>query len=259
MRLSALFAACLFAALSLPPLASTAAAGPGEHASGSIVMQAQWNGVPITLGGNIQLFRRGSLYRLDLLSLGVPGADPTISSLLGPLLGQSGATVIYDGASGAVSAYATGSHLFYESTPRGAVPVTAGPPPSAAAESGDPFALLAAIVRETHDMQHAAIELTGHSNVNGHPASDMAVTLQRTLPGKAPEDYHAQLELAEDLDGFPVRIGVTSTPATKDAIGGSVRLDLTTVERANPDDGVFAVPGGYTRVPSLGDVLRPTH
>jgi hypothetical protein len=256
MRLLRISAVLVLGILALLPLTGDATPAPGERASGSLTMQAQWNGAPITLGGNVQLSRRGALYRLDLLSLGIPGADSTTSGLLGALLGQGGATVIYDGATSAVTAYSTSSHVFYEAPPR-TPPSVATAPPSASADTGDPLALLAAIVRATHDMQRAAVELTGHSTVNGHPSSDLDLSLQRARPGKAPEEYHAQLELAEDLDGFPVRIVFTSTPATKDAIGGSVRLDLTTVEHANPDDGVFAVPAGYTRVPSLGDVLRP--
>ncbi len=34
-----------------------------------------------------------------------------------------------------------------------------------------------------------------------------------------------------------------------------MKLDLTTVVRETPDDAVFAVPAGYTRVSSLSGVL----
>ncbi|GAC1585436.1 MAG: hypothetical protein NVS3B28_08130 [Candidatus Velthaea sp.] len=120
----------------------------------------------------------------------------------------------------------------------------------------DPLEALAGVTRQLHDVQRAAILFTGHANMNGHPVSDIDVQLKRQMPGKPLEDYHAQLSLADDLDGFPVRILFSSVPATPNAFGGNVRLDLTTVQRDTPADSIFAVPAGFTRVTSLGDVLR---
>jgi hypothetical protein len=85
------------------------------------------------------------------------------------------------------------------------------------------------------------------------------VLVRRQRPGKALEDYHAQLALADDLDGFPVRILFSSTPPTPQDFGGSLRLDLTAIAREAPDEALFAVPAGYTRVTSIGEVLQAAH
>jgi hypothetical protein len=229
-------------------------AAQGERASGTIVVQTQLQGADVTLGGNIALYRRGPLYRLDLLSLGVPGADPATSAMLGALLGPGGATIVYDGATGAISAYANGNRTYYTESrsPAGAtaIPPSAGDAPRA---NGDPLAILAAIAKATATMQQASIILTGHAAVNGHPTSDLDVHLERRLPGKAAETYHAQFALADDLDGFPVKV----TAESSGGMTGKFQLNLTTIEAASPGDEIFAIPEGYTRVSNLGDVLRP--
>ena len=79
--------------------------------------------------------------------------------------------------------------------------------------------------------------------------------MKRQLPGKPAENYHAQLALADDLAGFPVQLTLQSVPATPSALGGTMKLDLTSVQPDNPDDAMFRVPAGYTRVDSPSGIL----
>jgi hypothetical protein len=231
-------------------------AAPGERASGTIVVETQLQGADVTLGGNIVLYRRGPLYRLDLLSLGIPGSDPTTSAMFGALLGPGGATIIYDGATGSISAYANGNRTSYTASPTPAAAAAAPPSaPGAPRANRDPLAILAAIAKATANVQQASIILTGHAPMNGHPTSDFDVQLERDLPGNVPEKFHAQFALADDLDGFPVKVTAESSGRTT----GKFQLNLTTIEAASPGDEMFAIPVGYTRVNSIGDVLRPPH
>lgn len=246
-------AALLAAGLALPVAGAGAAAPTGFRSTGTLVVQATIGGSPLNVGGNIALFARGTMYRLDLLSLGFPGADPTASSVAGALLAPGGATLLYNGLTGAVSAYSTGNHAYYEDAARSA---RAAPSPPPDGVTAGPLATLAGVARQLHDAQRAAILLTGHSSVNGHPTDDLDVSLQRHRPGKPPEDYHAQISLATDLDGFPVRIAASSIAPTPQDFGGSLRLDLTVVARDSPDVTIFAIPPGLTRVDSLGAVLQ---
>jgi hypothetical protein len=232
----------------------------GFRSTGTLVVRATISGSPLDVGGKIALYRRGSFYRLDLLSLGFPGTDATLSAAAGALLVPGGATLLYDGATGTVSAYSNGNRAYYEdASPAPAGQRTASPSPAPtplAAGAADPLAALATVVRQLTDVQRAAILFTGHSTTNGHATDDLDVTVRRQRPGKALEDYHAQLSLADDLDGFPVRILLSSTPATPQDFGGSLRLDLTTISRDNPADSIFTIPPGYTRVTTLGAVLQ---
>lgn len=231
---------------------------PGLRSSGTLVVQANVQGQPLDIGGNVALYHKNDLYRLDVLSLGFPGTDKGLSALASTLIGPGGVTVLYDAATGAMTAWSTANRTYFPmAAPRAQ---TAGAPatPSASATAsagGDPLAALATIGKALANVQTATIQLTGHRTVNGHPTTDVDVQMKRQLPGKPLEDYHAQVALADDLGDFPVQIAFESTPATKDAMGGKFKLDLTSIQRDTPDDSVFVVPQGYTRASSLSGVL----
>jgi hypothetical protein len=260
----AIAAAIVSSLLGAPAAVDAEAPAAGFHSTGTLVVQATISGTPLSVGGNIALYRRGSMYRLDLLSLGFPGTDATTSAVAGALIAPGGATLLYNGATGAVSAYSTGNQVYYEDTksrrPDGPAPprpaIGTGGADRAGPTASDPLTILAGVVRQLHDVQDASIALTGHSTTNGHPTDDLDVLVRRQRPGKAREDYHAQLALADDLDGFPVRILFSSTPPTPQDFGGSLRLDLTAIVPEPPAEGDFVVPAGYRRVNSLGEVLQ---
>lgn len=239
------------ALLAAAPLTSNVA---GIRSSGSLVVSANLAGTPLNIGGNVAVYHRGEQYRLDLLSLAFPGLDKNLSAVAGSLIVPGGATFLYDGATGAMIAYSTANRTYFVQGGRTAAAPGAGAsaPPAA---PGDPLAMLATITRQLHDVRSASIQLLGHSVVNGHPASDLDVQLHRETPGGSLESDHARIELADDLDGFPLQIAFSSTNASPTAFGGSFKLDLTTIQRDIPDEGVFAVPSGFTRVDSLAGVL----
>jgi hypothetical protein len=229
----------------------------GLRSSGTIVVAARVEGQPLNLGGNIALYRKGALYRLDVLSLGIPGTSSEISAAATALLGPGGITLVYDATTGAVTAWSTESRSWYPVTPPHAQQhgATAAVPPPDAASGSDPLAALAGVGAALRDVQAATIQLLGHKTVNGHPTTDVDVQMKRQRPGKPFEDYHAQVALADDLSDFPVQIAFSSVPATATAFGGSMKLDLTDVQPATPDDAMFVVPSGYARAASLSAVL----
>lgn len=234
-----------------------ASAVPGLRSSGTLVMQANIQGQPLDIGGNVALYHKNDLYRLDVLSLGFPGTDKGLSALASTLIGPGGVTLVYDAANGAMTAWSTTNRTYYPMSParaqRGGAP--ASPAATSNPSAADPLSALATVAKALENVQTATIQLTGHRTVNGHPTTDVDVQMKRQLPGKALEDYHAQVALADDLGDFPVQIAFESTPATKDAMGGKFRLDLTSVQRDTPDDAVFVVPQGYARASSLSGVL----
>ena len=44
-----------------------------------------------------------------------------------------------------------------------------------------------------------------------------------------------------------MQITLRSVPATSNAFGGTMKLDLTSVQPDTPDDSFFTVPQGYMR------------
>ncbi|HTJ25324.1 MAG TPA: hypothetical protein VMA36_04075 [Candidatus Limnocylindria bacterium] len=231
---------------------------PGLRSGGTLVVSARVEGQPLNLGGNVALYHKGALYRLDLLSLGFPGTSSEVSAIAASVLAPGGITLVYDGTTGAVTAWSSASRSYYPVTqPRGQTAPPNAPPPSAApgGSGGDPLAVLANVAGALRDVQTATIQLLGHKPLNGHPTTDIDVQMKRQQPGKPLEDYHAQLALADDLSDFPVQIAFSSVPPTASSFGGSMRLDLTDVQPAAPDDAMFAVPAGYARAASLSAVL----
>lgn len=241
-----------------PSLLGAGATIPGLRSSGTLVVQANVQGEPVNVGGKVALYHKGALYRLDLLSLGFPGTSSDLSTLAATLIGQGGVSVLYDGATGGLTAWSNANRTYYSAAPARPATPPAAQAPSAPANAGDPLSALANVATTLHDVQSAIIQLTGHNMVNGHPSTQLDVQMKRQLPGKPFEDYHLQLALADDLNDFPIQIVLQSVPATKSAFGGVAKLDLTTVQRDTPDDSMFMVPQGYARVSSLGDVLKPT-
>jgi hypothetical protein len=250
-------AACAALLLASPSLLG-ATSIPGLRASGTLVVRANVQGSPLNVGGNVAMYHKGSLYRLDVLSLGFPGTSGDLSVLAATLIAPGGVSALYDGATGAMTAWSNGNRTYYTETP--AKPQT---PPTAAAAgasspaaSGDPLGALAGIASVLRDVQSATIQLVGHSAVNGHPATNLDLQMKRQRPGKPLENYHAQVALADDLAEFPVQITIQSVPATTNAFGGTAKLDLTSIQADTPDDSLFVVPQGYTRVDSIAGVLR---
>ncbi|HEY6234679.1 MAG TPA: hypothetical protein VIW69_06245, partial [Candidatus Elarobacter sp.] len=109
LRALAASAALLFTS---PSLLGATASIPGLRASGTLVVQANVQGSPVNVGGNVALYHKGSLYRLDVLSLGFPGTSGDLSALAATLIGPSGISALYDGSTGALTAWSNGNRTY---------------------------------------------------------------------------------------------------------------------------------------------------
>ncbi len=230
---------------------------PGLRSSGTLVVSANVSGEPINVGGNVALYHKGTLYRLDVLTLGFPGTSGGLSALASTLIGPGGVSLLYDGATGATTAWSNQNKTYYQMARPARAGVRHGGarraerarrPERPARRPGEP---------RPDPARRAERDDPAHRPQDGQrpPTTDIDVQMKRQLPGKPLEDYHAQVALADDLGEFPVQIAFASVPATKTAFGGTMKLDLTSVVRETPEDAVFAVPAGYTRVTSLSGVL----
>lgn len=245
-----------FAALAFTAFCA-AAPPPGLRGNGTMVVQTSFSGTPITVGGNVAIAHKGSLYRIDVLSLGLPGAGSDMAALAAAFLPKGGISGVYDSASGATTVWSDTNRTYYIVAPaRAASPAAASAPATTTTGAPDPLAFLAQASSMLQNVQSASAQLIGHATVNGHQATQLDFSLKRQLPGKPAENYHAQTALADDLGGFPVQLTVQSTPATSSQIGGTMKLDLTSVRAEMPDDAAFVTPQGYTRVDSLGGILK---
>ncbi len=268
MRFRAL--ALLGAVACAAPSAASAQAATGKTGdatgyvgAGDVVIGTTIAGAAITLGGHITLEERGSRLRIDVLSLAIPGMDPTLSALAsGQLFPPGGFTSSYDRRDATYTVWSSGKHAYYVGGGR-ATSANAGDAPStfsnpaagAIANGANLFDAFGALRGLKDDKEFSAsVTLTGHTNLFGHPVTGVSYKLtQSALAGNASLDAHGELELADDLDEVPVRVIASVTSGNIPP--SSLHLNLTSLAKQTPDEADFAPPRDYTRAKSISDVL----
>jgi len=242
---------------------ATAAPDPGGFlGKGQLVVQTAVGGVDkFTVGGDIALEQRGELLRLDVVSLGLPGANSTLSSVLGTqLFPPGGFSLVFDRKAATYTLWSTAKRTYYTSTPQAGAPkASASPAPlgDAIGAAGNLFAPLAFAKTFRNDASFtASLTLVGHGQVNGHPATGLDYQYARMTKTGERTDVHGRLQLADDLDEIPVQI--TASIKSKTIPESSLRLDLTSLAKQTPNEGDFMVPSGFVRTSDLGSVLGKT-
>ena len=261
--------ATVLAIASLGATAVDAQAPPaagGYVGKGQLVVQTAFGAGndKLTVGGDIALEEKGAQLRLDILSLAIPGAGATLSAVLGTqLFPPGGFTVVYDRRASSYTVWSNAKRSYYTSSTAGtaAAGSATGSPAGAIvaplAAAGDLFGAFAfAKPLKDDTVFNLQLSLAGHGSVNGHPATGLNYVYARTTTSGDAIDIHGTLQLADDLDAVPVQI--TAGGKTKSIPESSFRLDLTTLARQTPPDADFAVPPGYARAATIGDVLGKT-
>jgi hypothetical protein len=233
----------------------------GYAGKGSLVIQTSLGETKLTVGGNIAFEQRDALIRIDVLSLAIPGADPTVSALLGTqLFPPGGFSIVYDRTASTYTIWSNAKRLYYTQTKTRADATPAPTPipvPSASASPGATNGLFGvfSFLRSLKDDKVFTISftLTGHGTVNGHPATGLTFQYLKTTTAGETTDFHGQLKLADDLNDIPIEIA--ASVKTKGVPESSFRLDATSIAQTDPPDADFSVPAGYARAASLGDVI----
>ena len=172
-RATALIALISLSFFNAPAVHSADMAAAGFTSRGNAVIRVAFNGTPIDLGANIALAQRNSSYRLDILSLSIPGTDPTLNAIAQSLLPSGGYTVVFDRAKATTIVWSSSKHTY------------------AILGSGDaqPVAKPAAATKATSNITGSlqklktmtlSLALAGHGTTNGHPTTglDYAVKFQ---------------------------------------------------------------------------------
>ncbi len=245
-------------AASFAALAGTAAPA-GYVGKGQLVLRtalgASASAVALTLGGDIALEAKGEKLRVDLLDLGIPGADPTLSAVLSTqLIPPGGFTIVYDRSASTYTVWSNAKRAYYAGGGAAAKAAPAEGTGAGLAAAGDLLGAFAfARTLKDDSAFTVTLSLAGHGNVNGHPATGLDYQYARTTSAGDATDVRGRLQLADDLDGVPVE--VTANLKIRSLPESALRLDLTSLLQANPPAADFAVPAGYARAPAIGDVL----
>jgi hypothetical protein len=217
---------------------------------------------PVTVGGRIAVEQRDRLLRIDVLSIAIPGMNPTAAAAAGAaaqaiqFFPPGGFTVVLDQRAmtytlwaGATQKYFTGKMRAPGSAAAASPTPTPKPTPSASPAPFDPLSMF----KELKNIKSFSIALKGHGTTNGHPTTEYDFQIERDNGQGDTFEAHGQAQLADDLDEFPVQIQVSAKGKTIPA--SSLRLDLGKLDRRVPSNDDFVVPRGYVQAQSPQEVL----
>lgn len=243
------------AVFSAPVQAQTPAASPtpkptpfsGFSAHGTIAAHAQIGGSPIAFGTEIAVASSERRVRIDLLRVSFSGDSPSMNAMIARSLPTSPVALVYDQAARTATVWSEATRTYY----RTIVHMPSGKHPSSPKETVtdspiDQFLRATKSLTE-FDTLNQAVTLVGHQPVNGHLSTVLHVTLESQKHGGKLQHIGADLALADDLSGFPIRLWMTG----KGEFEGDLKIDLATASFARPDPSVFKVPSGYKRVDSF--------
>jgi hypothetical protein len=237
-----------------------AADEPGGYVGkGQLVVRTSIGGsTSLTIGGDVAIEELGSRLRLDVLSLAIPGTDPTISALLGTqLFPPGGFTIVYDRTSASFTVWSNAKRRYYTNASAAPQPATPIPEVSAGGTASDLFSIFSfAKSLKNDDAFNVALGMTAHHVVNGHPATGLNFQYLRTTKASGTTDLHGTFEFADDLDGVPVEITVAGK--SRAFPESALRLDFSSLVKQTPPDTDFDPPPGFARAASIGDVIGKT-
>jgi hypothetical protein len=239
-------AGCTGAVLAQP------AATQGYAGTGDAVVQTNLAGAALTIGANVAFEARGDHVRLDVLSIAVPGTDPTISALAGSqLFPPGGFTIVYDRVGSTMTVWSTAKRTYYVIQKPTSSATNA---PTAVPAGGNLSGILGALRGFKDDRSFSAsVTMTGHTTLFGHPVTGLGFHVSAVPITGSALDVQGEFQLADDLDAFPLRLTATIAAGTFPA--SSLRVELPTLTKAAPRDADFAPPAGFTAAATLGGVL----
>jgi hypothetical protein len=260
----------VLAALAMVPGATAGRAlaqqpGPGFTAHGTLGAQTQLSGQPISLTGNIALEQLGDMVRLDLLSLGIPNSGSVLGALASSAMSATslfpagGYSVVFDRRNRTYTVWSPSKRTYFASAPNTTPAATSNPAVAATtaiAETGDLLhSFAAARVLRDYRVFSASINLTGHGTTNGHPTTGLSYAIKRQERSGDLMSIAGSMKLADDLDEIPVQLIANVQGAGGGAPPGTIRVDLTSIDRNAPSGDDFSVPAGFTRAAQLSDVF----
>jgi hypothetical protein len=214
----------------------------------------------LTVGGHVAFEQRDTRVRIDVISIAIPGMNPTASTVASAgatamqLFPPGGFTVVLDQKAMTYTLWAAAKQKYYTgklTRPGASASPTPTPLPSATppAVAFDPLTAF----KTLKNVKTFSIALKGHGTTNGHPTTEYDYQVERDDGQGNTFESHGQAQLADDLDEFPVQL--QASVKGKTVPQSSLRLDLTRLERRLPPNDDFVVPRGYTLAQSPQEVL----
>jgi len=217
----------------------------------------------LTIGGRIAFEQRDRRLRIDVISITMPGMNPTAAAVTSAgaqalqLFPPGGFTVVLDQKAMTYTLWSNAKQKYFTGKMRSPASAAASPTPTpkptpTVVPTDAPFDPLTAF-KMLKNIKSFSLALKGHGTTNGHPTTEYDYQVERDNGQRDTFESHGQFQLADDLDEFPVQIQASAKGKTFPT--SSVRLDLTRLERRLPSSEDFSIPRGFTRAESPQDVL----
>lgn len=216
----------------------------------------------LTIGGHITFEQRDRRLRINVISIGIPGMNPTAGAVANAgasamqFFPPGGFTVVLDQKTMTYTLWAAANQKYFTgkiSKPGASASPSPTPTPmptaSATPAAFDPFSAF----KPLKNVKTFSLALKGHGTTNGHPTTEYDFQVERDDGQGNTFESHGQFQLADDLDEFPVQIQLSAKGKTFPQ--SSARLDLTRLERRLPSNEDFTVPRGYTKAQSPQEVI----
>lgn len=249
-------AAPLVSAQPAPTPASSPTPVPGVVGAGALTIQSALFGTGnnLTLGCNVAFEQRGGRFRLDVLSVAIPGMDPAAGAAAAmQFFPPGGFTAVFDSKAGRYTIWVNAKAKYFTdkfSKPSLSATPTPGPTPTPTAAPFDPFTAFA----QFKNVKTLSFALTKHTTVNGHPTSEYDFQYARDDGAGNTFETHGQLQLADDLEELPVQL--QASVVGNNFPQSSLRIDLTKIELRAPSESDFKVPAGYTKAATIGELFQ---
>jgi len=226
-----------------------ATAPTGFSAQGNVTAQALLGGMSIKLGADVAVMSRGQQLRVDVSRLNIPGSDATMGALIAQLLPQGAFTVVLDRTAGTTTLWSADKRKYY------VMAASKVPAPALITSTGTGSIMeTLQLARSLKDYTIAdiSVHLSGHSSVNGHPATILQYNVRSQKRGEVLSTMSGDVALADDEQGLPVR--ATSNLRGKN-FNGSLRMEVRSLTTSAPDPSAFAVPNGFAQANDPSEIF----
>jgi hypothetical protein len=208
----------------------------------------------LALKGAATFERRGSLIRVDLLTLSL--TDATKATPLPDPIPPGGYSVVYDTVTMVYTVWSPSRRTYYSGKGRPAMPSPPATPTPA--PSASPGSSLESALASLKDLRQFAISLSlaaDKTPIDGHPTTNFDFRFTRQVKAQDPIDASGRASFADDLGGVPLLLVLSATHGPAGTLGANLRVSLSDVKQKAPPESDFAPPAGYAKGSSIFDVI----
>lgn len=240
-----------FAAAAVTSATPTVADEPaGFSARASLSVQANTQKGNISLTGSAAFERRGTLVRLDLLTLAVADSSKALSRP-NPIP-PGGYSFVYDTATMNFTLWSPSRRLYYTGKGKPSAPTPTASP------SASPTSRPPSVLEGLKDLRQFALSIAlspDKDAMDGHPTTSFDFKFTRQVKTEDLLEVSGRATFADDLGGVPLLLTIKALNGATGGSGANLRVALNDVKQTAPPQSDFEAPSDYAKASSILDVI----